>query len=67
MTKNIMDEKLMCDIVYDRLLSNLCCKWYDLHIKPDLVIEEQIEKERIHQEIIQFHKDHYENTDYEDS
>ena len=61
-----MDEKLMTDIANDRILSDLCVKWVGLNKKTILTDEEQAEKLKIHQEIIQFHKDHYDDTDYDD-
>ena len=60
-----MDEKLMTDIANDRILSDLCIKWVVLNKKKNLTDEEQAEKLMIHQEIIQFHKDNYEDTDYD--
>ena len=65
MSKNIMDEKLMTDIANDRILSDLCIKWVVLNKKKNLTDEEQAEKLMIHQEIRQFHKDNYEDTDYD--
>ena len=66
MQKNIMTEELMCNIVYDRMLSELCFRWYSIHIKKNLTEEDQIEKKLVYEEIKQFHKDHYDFTEYDD-
>jgi len=61
-----MTEKLMCDIVYDRMLGDLCLKWHSIHIKKVFTKEDQIEKKLIYEQIKLFHKEHYEFTEYDD-
>jgi hypothetical protein len=56
MPDTVFDEEIMCDIAKDRMISDLCLQWYILHTKNELTEQEQAEKLRIHNEIIQFNK-----------
>lgn len=54
-----MDIKTIVEIAEDRIMSDLCIKWYSLYTKEALVVltkEEEAEKDDLHNEIQEFYR-----------